>query len=129
MQRLILLPLLLLVTSLLSATPLNPAVRAEIDALLSSLEKSGCEFSRNGSWYTAAEAKRHLLRKLEYLDDKEAVQTTEQFIARGASTSSSSGKPYLVRCRDAAPIESNKWLTRQLTTLRSSGGAAGSRPR
>jgi hypothetical protein len=47
-----------------NAAPVSPAAKAEIDGLLVRLEASVCEFNRNGSWYTAAEAKTHLLRKL-----------------------------------------------------------------
>ena len=36
---------------------------------MSRLEASGCEFNRNGSWYTPTEAKSHLLRELKYLED------------------------------------------------------------
>ena len=104
------------------AAPLPPAARAEIGALLTSLERSGCEFNRNGSWHSGSEAKTHLLRKLQYLEDKDAVSTTEQFIERGASTSSSTGKPYLVRCPGAAPIESKQWLMARLATVRASAG-------
>ena len=118
MRRLLLATALFLTTSLALAAPLAPAVRAEVDALLTSLERSGCEFSRNSSWYSGAEAKTHLLRKLDYLEGKGMVSTTEQFIALGASTSSSSGKPYQVRCAGAAPVDSKQWLTARLATLR-----------
>jgi ATP phosphoribosyltransferase regulatory subunit HisZ len=126
MRHLFLVALLCLFAAVLNAAPLAPQVRAEVDALLSALEKSGCEFNRNGSWYAAKEARTHLLRKLEYLEGKNAVQRTEQFIDLAASASSSSGKPYLVRCGKAAPVESRAWLTAQLAALRAS--AAGPRP-
>ncbi len=122
-------PLLGLFASALSAAPLALAVRAEIDALLSALETSGCEFNRNGAWHTAKDARTHLLRKLQYLEGKNAVQNTEQFIALAASTSSSSGKPYQVRCGKEAPLESGKWLTAQLTALRSHAAVPASGPR
>jgi len=61
--------------------------------LLRRLEASGCEFNRNGNWYPAAEAESHLLRKLNYLQDRDMVQTTEQFIELAASSSSMSGQP------------------------------------
>jgi hypothetical protein len=99
----------------------SPA-RPEIDALLLRLQSSGCSFNRNGSWYEAREARAHLLKKLEYLEDRDLVQTTEQFIERAATGSSMSGKPYLVRCGTAQPVESRIWLTRQLKALRA--GAA-----
>ena len=81
-----------LLVALLLAAPTAPAVRAEIDQLLGRLESSGCRFNRNGSWHPAAEAKSHLLRKLEYFDDRSGVASTEQFIALVASRSSVSGK-------------------------------------
>lgn len=111
---------LLLLTLPLGATaaPLPAASRAEVDALLARLAASSCQFSRNGSWHDAAEAKTHLLRKLAYLEDKNLVKTTEQFIELGAAKSSMSGKPYLVRCGSAAPVESQPWLLAELKTLR-----------
>ena len=95
----------------------SPA-RPEIEALLARLQSSGCSFNRNGSWYDAREARAHLVKKLEYLEDRGLVQTTEQFIARAATGSSMSGQPYLVRCGGAAPVESRTWHTQQLKSLR-----------
>ncbi len=106
-----------------AAAPLTPVARAEIDGLLSKLEASACEFNRNGSWYPAPEAKVHLLRKLKYLEDRGAVQSTEQFIELAASTSSTSGQPYLVKCANAAPVPSRSWLLSQLQAMRSAAGA------
>lgn len=93
-------------------------VRAEIDALLSKMEGSRCEFGRNGSWYPPAEARKHLLDKLKYLERDHEVGSTEQFIAQAATSSSFSGKPYLVRCAGAEPVESAQWLGGQLKTER-----------
>lgn len=103
---------------LCTAGSLPAAARAEVDALLTRLQKSGCEFQRNGSWYSGAEAKAHLLKKLDYLDGKNAVQSTEQFIELGASSSSASGKPYQVRCGNAPVVNSGPWLQGELKTLR-----------
>jgi len=116
-----------LLVALLLAAPTAPAVRAEIDQLLARLESSGCQFNRNGSWYPAAEAKSHLLRKLEYFDDRSGVASTEQFIALVASRSSVSGKPYLVQCASAAAVESETWLTARLREIRGGRQARGSR--
>jgi len=131
MRQLFLMPLLWLCAAALNAAPVAPPARAEIDALLSALEKSGCEFNRNGSWYAAKEARTHLLRKLEYLEGRNAVHSTEQFIELAASTSSSSGKAYLVRCGKAAPVESRQWLKAQLAALRvpAPAGVPASNPR
>ena len=100
------------------AAPLLPAAKTEIEGLLMRLESSGCAFSRNGSWYSAAEAKAHLLRKLAYLEDRGLVQTTEQFIERAASASSMSSEPYLVKCGSDAPVKSGVWLTSKLRSMR-----------
>ena len=80
---------------------------------------SGCHFNRNGTWYTAAEAKAHLLDKLEYVEKRVALKSTEQFIDLAASKSSMSGKPYQVKCGDTAPVESKRWLTEELKAMRS----------
>jgi hypothetical protein len=108
-----------------AAAPLAPAARAEIDALMSKLEASGCEFNRNGDWYPATEARSHLLRKLKYLEDKGMVQSTEKFIELAASASSMTGQPYLVRCGHGVPVQSGTWLRSQLQALRSAGQARG----
>lgn len=99
------------------AAPLTAPARAEVDTLLARLQASGCQFNRNGSWHSGAEAKAHLQRKLEYLEKKEMVRSAEQFIELGASASSSSGKPYLVRC-GAARVESKAWLGAELKAMR-----------
>ena len=101
-----------------AADPTAVLVRAEIDALLTKLQTSGCQFNRNGSWYSGSEAKDHLLRKLEYFEGKSGVKSTEQFIELAASKSSSSGKLYQVKCGSEASLESQLWLTRELTALR-----------
>ena len=100
------------------AAPVPPAVRADIDALFRKLQAPGCQFNRNGSWYTGTEAQSHLARKLEYLEGKDLVKTTEDFISLGATASSSSGKAYQVRCGDAAAVESKVWLLEQLKAVR-----------
>ena len=104
----------------------TPAAQAEIDALLERLAASGCVFNRNGSWHSAAEACKHLADKREYLQRRGLVQTAEHFIERGASASSLSGRPYLVKCGSAAPMESGRWLMGQLERIRGAGTGAGS---
>lgn len=104
------------------AAPLSSGAHAEVESLLNKLQSSGCQFNRNGSWHTGAEAKTHLLRKLDYLEGKDAIRSAEQFIALSASTSSSSGKPYLVRCGlNSTPQESAAWLNAELKALRAAG--------
>jgi hypothetical protein len=118
MMRRILAASLLLACAMAQAAPLPAPARAEVDALLARLQSSGCQFNRNGSWYNGAEARAHLLRKLEYLENKNMVRSAEQFIELGAATSSTSGKPYLVKCGTAAPVESKAWLGAELKAIR-----------
>jgi hypothetical protein len=103
-----------------AAGPLSPQARGEIDALLRNLESSGCEFHRNGEWHPGAKATSHLTTKLKFLEDRGLVASAEQFIERAASSSSTSGKPYLVRCGGGAAVTSAAWLTEQLKAVRAS---------
>jgi hypothetical protein len=117
--------LVLLVGATGNAAPLSPVAKAEIDGLMQRLEASGCEFNRNCTWHTAAEAKSHLLTKLKNLEDRGSVQTTEQFIELAASSSSMSGQPYLVRCGGGASVQSRPWLLSQLQVMRAAKRAKG----
>jgi len=100
-------------------------VRAEIEYLLGYLERSGCEFNRNGSWYDAKTARAHLEQKYAYLLDKNLVARTEDFVARAATNSSVSGKPYLVKCGSAAPVPSAQWFGVELKRHRQAHPAGG----
>lgn len=95
-----------------------PATAGEIEGLFAALENSGCEFARNGAWYSAREASAHLRRKYEYLRGKGGITTTESFIEFAATKSSMSGDPYLVRCRDTDPAPSKVWFSERLHALR-----------
>lgn len=115
---------LLLATALaISAAPAaaaapSAATQAEVSHLFSYLAGSNCQFNRNGSWYSAPDAAAHLKKKYDYLADKGAVTTSERFIELGASKSSVSGKPYLVKCGQAQPVESGPWLGAELARYR-----------
>lgn len=114
------LPVLVLALGLAPAhaAPLPGPARAEVAALLDRLHTSGCQFNRNGTWHSGAQAKAHLQRKLEHLEKKGLVRTAEQFIELGAAASSTSGTPYLVRCGAAAAVESKTWLGTELKAIR-----------
>ena len=103
-----------------SAAEPDPAARKEIERLIAHLASSGCEFARNGSWYSAAKAVSHLQRKYDYLLKRDLVPNAEAFIERAASASSSSGKPYLVKCPDQPEIQSADWFRSALATIRAS---------
>jgi Spy/CpxP family protein refolding chaperone len=98
------------------------ATKQEIQHLLSHLENSGCQFFRNGTWYDGKAATAHLQQKYQYLLDKGMLSNAESFIEKGASESSMSGKPYLVKCgADAKPVESAVWLKSELAKYRAPG--------
>ncbi|PAV47596.1 hypothetical protein CK486_13675 [Pseudomonas sp. HAR-UPW-AIA-41] len=86
--------------------------------MLDFVEQSGCTFIRNGSEHTSPDARAHLQKKLEYLLDKDLIDSPEQFIKRGASESSFSGEPYRVRCRGMEQLSAD-WLNAELKRLRS----------
>src|SRR5688572_26607993 len=96
----------------------NPSAKLEVEQLLARLAASGCQFHRNGTWHNAAEARAHLEKKYRYLLDKNLVRTSEDFISLAATKSSTSGKPYLVKCGDQEEVPSAKWLAAQLEKLR-----------
>jgi len=111
------------------AAPPAPGVQAEIEALLGRLESSKCEFNRNGGWYNGADAKTHLHGKLESLERRTTLRSTEQFIELAATFSSSSGKPYEVKCGGGPSVPSAQWLTKELAILRAAGQRPASAPK
>lgn len=102
----------------LCAAELSPAAVKEITQLLERIEASNCSFMRNGSWYTPAEARKHLQRKLDYMVARGMLGSAEQFITDTASASSFTGKPYMVRCGTGEPVASATWLNAELRRIR-----------
>jgi hypothetical protein len=99
-----------------AATP--EVTKAEVVHLLGAVEQSQCRFNRNGSWYDAKSAKKHLASKYEYLDKKDLLPNAESFIKLGASSSSSSGKAYMMACTGQQPVPSSVWLVEELNRYR-----------
>jgi Family of unknown function (DUF5329) len=112
-MRLLIAAIVLSVASAAEAAP-RPQTAAEVEHLLTYLLASGCQFHRNGEWHDAAAAARHLRDKYEAMLQRGLITTTESFIERGASRSSMSGQPYLVRCASAAPLPSGDWFGAEL---------------
>ena len=96
--------------------------RDEVAHLLDHLGRSGCQFSRNGTWYDAQKAREHLEEKYTYLQKRDLVPNAQAFIERAASTSSMTGKPYEVRCGTAQPVPSGRWLGEELQRYRAAHG-------
>lgn len=116
MRRIVALALLL-TAGAATAAP-SATTTAEIEQLLSQLASSGCEFQRNGDWHAGPAARAHLERKYAYLLKKDLVGSTEDFIARAATRSSSTGQEYQVRCGTSVST-SSAWLRSALSRLRS----------
>lgn len=115
---------LMLAAAPAQAAGLSPSAKAEIDALLSRLAASQCQFYRNGSWYSGTEARDHLNMKLRYLARKGAITSSEEFIAKAGTRSSLSGRPYKVQCPHQAEESSALWLGNELITIRGAHEAA-----
>lgn len=109
--------LALLFAGVAAAAP-TPQAQREIDALIAGLGSSGCRFERNGSWYDAKKAQSHLQQKYDYLRKRDMADTAELFIARAATESSMSGRPYHVQCAGHAAEPSAQWFRRRLQALR-----------
>lgn len=87
--------------------------------LLHRVEQSGCTFLRNGSKHDAREAADHLRSKIKRAGKR---MTTEQFIQKIASKSSSTGEPYHIVTADGKHMTSEDWFLEQLADIR--GGKA-----
>jgi len=104
-------------TAMNAQAALDVAGQRETKSLLDFVGNSHCQFIRNGSTYSAAQAQAHLQSKLDYLVRKDMVNSAEQFIDRAGSRSSMSGTPYKVNC-DGKEQLSSVWLTDELQRLR-----------
>lgn len=90
----------------------------EVAHLFAFIESSPCQFNRNGTWYTAPEAAKHIRKKYDYVLGKGLIKSTDDFIRYAATQSSLSGKQYVVKCGDADPIPSEEWLKTELANYR-----------
>jgi Family of unknown function (DUF5329) len=117
-------PTVLLLLGLAAVSPVGAQSRAgmqpEVDSLLSGIERSGCEFYRNGTWHNGHEAQLHLRDKFDYLVARHQIDSAEQFIDRAATKSSFSGRAYRVRCDDGVEVSSQQWMHGRLAQLRRS---------
>ena len=112
-----------LFSGILSQATAASVADVEIGYLLGYIEHSGCAVYRNGSWYSASDARTHLEKKYRDLFDRGLVATTEDFIDRVATVSRMSGKPYYVKCEGREPISSAGWLTTELLRIRRESAA------
>jgi len=113
------LPLLLPGLSGAVSSDISPTAKSEISHLLEYLETCGCDFCRNGTWYSDMKAVRsHAELKYRYFVDKGRIHSAEDFIKWAGSRSEMSGKPYLVRCDNTLVVPASQWLTDELNRYR-----------
>jgi Family of unknown function (DUF5329) len=97
-----------------ATTAPSTSVPEDIQYLLDAIERSGCEFYRNGSWYDAAEARSHLASKYREVDKRQPVRSAQDFIDWVGTRSSMSDEPYRVRCPGSDAMTSAEWFRRAL---------------
>ena len=100
----------------LHAETAPPVEKEKIEALIAHLENlTGATFIRNGTDYDPKTAVKFLRGKWKS-NDKE-IKTAADFIAKAASTSGTSGKPYVIRLKDGTETPCGTYLTAQLKKL------------
>ena len=108
---------LLCCMSVLPAAESTPAdEKAKIEGLIAHIEGlENATFIRNGSDYSAANAAKFLRAKWER--NAKEVKTADDFIAKVASTSGTSGKPYVIRFKDGKEVPCGEYMTAQMKKL------------
>ena len=109
---------LLLALALMPAVSLADTMNQEIDYLIGSVGRNGCTFIRNDRQYSGRDAREHLRSKRRR--NARLIDSTEEFIEKIASESSTSGKPYLISCRGQQQQTANEWFTALLEKHRGS---------
>lgn len=90
--------------------------KKEVEHLLEYVRTSDYKFERNGKLYDAERAYSHINGKYEYFIDD--ITSTETFIEYAATKSMMSGRYYMVRCKDSAPVKLADWLNEELERYR-----------
>jgi len=89
---------------------------SEIDYILNAVVTSDCVFIRNGKEHGPQSAKDHL--NLKRRRGKRYFSSADEFIENLASSSSWSGKPYYIRCRDEEQRPASEWFNEVLQEYR-----------
>jgi len=110
------------------AGPASPSTPASTEAAKHETEKEKIEalivlvenlpdarFDRNGTVYDAKTAGKFLRGK--WKTNAKAVHTAKDFIAKVATGSESSGKPYVIRFADGKEMNSGDYLTAELEKM------------
>ena len=92
--------------------------KQKIEYLIAQIAKQDAVFIRNGSEYAPSKAAEHLRMKYNRAGD---IQTALQFIEKLGTSSSMSGKPYLMRYKNGKTVNVGEWLKAELLKLEKSG--------
>lgn len=102
-------------------TPASPD--AKIAALITQVENlKNAKFIRNGSEYDAKSAAKFLRGKWD--SKKKEIQSPEAFITKVATSSGTTGQPYVIRFKDGKKTPCAAYLKEQLAKIDQSGKAA-----
>lgn len=95
---------------------LPPVERRKIESLIQHVAQlKEAKFVRNGKAYDAGTAATFLRRKWRANDAE--VSTARDFVDKVASSSGTSGKPYLIRFKDGKEVASRDFLLLKLKTI------------
>ena len=98
----------------------TPAEKAKIEALIANVEGlADAKFVRNGTTYDAKTAAKFLRGK--WSSKSGEIATAADFIAKAATGSSTSGKPYMIRQKDGSETKCAEYLAAQLKKLDEKG--------
>ena len=87
----------------------------EVRLLIDAIAASRCNFNRNGRQHTAEEAAAHL--ELKYARAGRHIDSADEFITQLASSSSFTGRPYLMRC-EGGTLPAEDWMIDALEQIR-----------
>ena len=87
----------------------------EVRLLIDAIAVSDCDFNRNGRQHTAEEAAAHL--ELKYARAGKHIDSADEFITQLASSSSFTGKPYLMSC-EGDTLPAGEWMIDALEQIR-----------
>ncbi|MGB1261424.1 MAG: DUF5329 family protein [Cognaticolwellia sp.] len=92
------------------------STESEIKHLLAYVEATDCQYERNGTMHSGADAVKHINKKYRYYSDD--IESSEDFIKLSATKSTMSGKSYKIHCQNQMPIKSQDWLLTELHAFR-----------
>jgi hypothetical protein len=94
-----------------------PEEKARIESLISHIENlKDATFIRNGRDYDAKSAAKFLRGKWE--SKEKEILTASDFIAKAASVSGTTGKPYVIRFKDGRQVKCGEYLAAELKKLK-----------